>query len=237
MAVRAITFDFWMTLFQEENRGERHEYRVDAFCTATGAPRAETSLALRTAHDEFFRIHATEQRTLAPVDAVEMVCVDLGLSPERTVVDALAEVFGTAIFAYPPVPVPGALDAVRAASEWGPVGLISDSGMSPGTSLRKLLDGHGFTPYFSVLTFSDEVGVAKPQAPMFKQTAAALGVAPSELLHIGDLEPTDIVGVRALGGVGGLFAGANDRFADITNAEHTFYTWHAFIDALPAIVG
>jgi putative hydrolase of the HAD superfamily len=148
----------------------------------------------------------------------------------------MAEVFGTAIFAHPPVPIAGALEAVRAAAERVPIGIISDSGMSPGSSLRHLLDEHGFTPYFQALTFSDEVGVAKPQAPMFERTAAALGVAPQELLHLGDLEPTDIRGVQAVGGVGALFAGANDRFADQTQAEHTFYRWDDFVAALPTLL-
>ena len=237
MPVRAITFDFWMTLFQEQHRKERHHYRVDAFCRATGAPWDEASAALQSAHDYFFYIHDREQRTLMPRDAVDMVCDALSITMDPEEADAMAEIFGTAIHVFPPTPVPGALEAVSAAAARVPIGIISDSGMSPGTSLRKLLDDHGFTPHFSALTFSDEVGVAKPQAPMFKRTAAALKVAPSELLHVGDLEPTDIAGVQAVGGVGALFAGANPRFAAETRAEHTFYRWDEFLVALPALIG
>lgn len=237
MAVRAITFDFWMTLFEEKNRGERHQVRVDAFSQATGAPPDEVGEALRAAHDYFFHIHSNEQRTLAPRDAVDMVCDALSIVLDPEDADTMAEVFGTAIFKYPPTPVPGALEAVKAAAARVPIGIISDSGMSPGSSLRKLLDDAGFTPYFSTLTFSDEVGVAKPQAPMFHRTAAALSVEAHELFHLGDLEPTDIVGVQSVGGTGALFAGANDRFAADTKAEHTFFHWHEFLDALPDILG
>ncbi|MCF6286038.1 MAG: HAD family hydrolase [Candidatus Hydrogenedentes bacterium] len=236
MAVRAITFDFWMTLFEEHNRAERHQVRVDEFCEATGADPVAADTAIQKAHAEFFRVHATEQRTLAPADAVRMACDALEISMAPATFQKLAEVFGTAIFAYPPVPIPGALDAVRAAAEQLPIGIISDSGMSPGSSLRRLLDDNGFTPHFTTLTFSDEVGVAKPQAPMFERTAKALNVAPHELLHLGDLEPTDIKGVQALGGMAGLFAGANNRFAKDTRAEHTFYHWHEFVDALPGLL-
>jgi len=237
MSVRAITFDFWNTLFEEKNRAERHAYRVDAFSKATGADCDEVSRALQAAHDYFFHIHVAEQRTLAPRDAVDMVCdaLRIGLDPEDA--DAMAYIFGTAIFVYPPTPIPGAFEAVKAAAARVPIGIISDSGMSPGTSLRKLLDDAGFTPYFQVLTFSDEVGVAKPQAPMFKRTASALEVATDELFHLGDLEPTDIAGVQAVGGKGALFAGANARFAQDTKAEHTFYHWGEFLEVLPAIVG
>ena len=166
MPVRAITFDFWMTLFQEQHRKERHHYRVDAFCRATGAPWDEASAALQSAHDYFFYIHDREQRTLMPRDAVDMVCDALSITMDPEEADAMAEIFGTAIHVFPPTPVPGALEAVSAAAARVPIGIISDSGMSPGTSLRKLLDDHGFTPHFSALTFSDEVGVAKPQASL-----------------------------------------------------------------------
>ena len=236
MAIRAITFDFWMTLFEEHNRKERHEVRVDAFCRATGAEPEATSAALKAAHDHFFQIHATEQRTLCPADAVRMVCESLDIELEGTAFDEMAEVFGTAIFEYPPIPVAGALEAIQEAARRVPIAIISDSGMSPGTSLRALLDKNGFTPYLQALTFSDEVGVAKPQAPMFERTAAALNVAPHELFHLGDLEPTDIKGVQAVGGQAGLFAGANDRFAATTRAEHTFYRWDEFVKVLPTLL-
>jgi len=236
MAVRAVTFDFWMTLFGERDRELRHAYRVAAFCRATGADQDAASAALLKAHNHFFEVHAAEQRTLEPRDAVDMVCASLGISMRPEGAAAMAEIFGTAIFKYPPSPLPDALEAVKAASACVPVGIISDSGMSPGSSLRKLLDDNGFTPHISALTFSDEVGVSKPQAPMFERTAASLGVAPSELLHLGDLEPTDIAGVQGVGGMAGLFAGANDRFAQETRAEHTFYHWREFLDALPELL-
>lgn len=236
MTIRAVTFDFWMTLFEETNRAERHQVRVDGFCAATGADPKATDEALQAAHAEFFRTHVSEQRTLAPGDAVQMVCDALDLRLEPPLFDEMATLFGTAIFAYPPTPIAGALEAVQATAAQVPIGLISDSGMSPGTSLRRLLDAHGFTPYFTTLTFSDEVGVAKPQAEMFTRTASVLGVAPNELLHLGDLDPTDIVGVQALGGTGALFTGANDRFKDQTTAAHIFGHWPAYIEALPTLL-
>lgn len=235
MPVRAITFDFWMTLFREHDRDLRHEHRVEAFCKATGAPQPEVSRSLQKAHEDFFRIHVSEQRTLEPIDAVRMVCRDLDLTLPDALARDLAHAFGTSILVYPPLLIEGALDAVKAAAVRGPIGIISDSGMSPGSSLQKLLDLHGFSPWFTAMTFSDELGVAKPQAAMFERTAAAMGVAPSELLHIGDLEPTDIAGVHAVGGIGALFAGANARFAENTSAEYVFHHWTEFLDALPGI--
>ncbi|MCX5759588.1 MAG: HAD family hydrolase [Candidatus Hydrogenedentes bacterium] len=144
--------------------------------------------------------------------------------------------FATAILRYPPEPIEGALDAVQAASFRWPVGLISDSGVSPCTALRALLDRHGFTIWFDAMTFSDEVGVSKPQARMFETTAARLGVAPHEILHIGDLEHTDIAGIRAVGGKAAIFRGDNGHAHNSTKADYTLQTWEDFLDLMPDLV-
>lgn len=236
MAIAAITFDFWCTLFRDANSPERQALRIDAFSKRTGASRAEVRDALSAVWLEFDRHHRHEQRTLSPEDAVQLTAqrLDLGLEPDCAA--ELAEVFGTAILQYPPVPIDGALDAVRLAAKHRPVAVISDTGVSPGSSLRALLVRHGFSEFFSALTFSDEVGVAKPQAPMFSETARRLGVDACDLLHIGDREDTDVAGAQAVGACAGLFVG--DRRDDVagTKADFVFHTWQAFVEELPQIL-
>jgi len=80
------------------------------------------------------------------------------------------------------------------------------------------------------------VGVSKPRPQMFEQAAARLGLRPSEILHIGDLEPTDVAGIHGVGGTAGLFAGDNAKFLGNTRAEYTFTTWREFIERLPELV-
>jgi FMN phosphatase YigB (HAD superfamily) len=235
MTIRAITFDFWGTLFRDQDAAQRHRLRVDALAAATVFAHEEVDAALKQAHEEFFRVHVEEQRTLVPRDAVRMAAETLGATLEPEVVEELAVAFAEAILHHPCVPVEDALEAVGAAAERYPVALICDSGISPGSSLRVLLEEHGFDRHLRVLTFSDEVGVAKPQAPMFERTAVQLGVAPEELLHIGDLEPTDIAGVHAVGGCAALFTGVNPRFVESTSAEHVFRSWQEFLERLPEL--
>lgn len=236
MTVKAITFDFWRTLFRDRLSEERNRMRIEALAQRTGLSYEKADHALRRIPHVFMQVHIEEQRTLGPRDAVDMAYVELGLTFDESISAHLTEVFGTAILKYPPEPIEGALEAVERAAALVPVGVISDSGMSPGSSLQVLLDRHGFTPHFTHITFSDQVGVAKPHMRMFEVTAEALKVAPSELFHIGDLEPTDIAGVQALGGSAGLFAGDNDRFKDDTAAQFTFTAWSEFIEALPQVL-
>ena len=233
---RAITFDFWMTLFQDASGPLRQEMRIKAFMAAAGTPEDETRAAFELWPPIFLETHINEQRTLTPRDAVNIACRELKVTLAEDVVQSLAHGFATAILDHPPVPIEGALEAVTKAAERFPIGIISDTGISPGTSLRVILDRHGFTGHFGALTFSDEVGVAKPQRPMFERTATALGVEPGEILHIGDLEPTDIVGIQGVGGIAGLFTGVNDRFREGTKAEYVFGHWSEFLEALPELV-
>lgn len=236
MAIRAITFDFWRTLFREAGEPlERRKIRVNALCAAAGVSAAAAEQALATAESEFLQHHIEKQQTLTPPDAVRIVSRELATTFPPEVEAHLANVFGTAILHFPPVPLDHAIDAVSAAAERFAVGVVSDAGLSPGSSLRALLERHGFLAYFGALAFSDEVGVSKPQPAMFYAAADGLGVHPSEMLHIGDLEWTDVVGAKGVGARSALFAGDNTRHREATSADYTFNSWREFLDVLPTL--
>ncbi|HDP33795.1 MAG TPA: HAD family hydrolase [Candidatus Hydrogenedentes bacterium] len=236
MSICAITFDFWGTLFRDARGEERHQLRVKALVEATGVSRDAADKALRDAMAYFLQQHIATQHTLTPMDAVEIVCAALRVPIPHEAAYSLARVFADVVLEYPPEPIEDALEAVREASARVPVAIISDTGFSPGRNLRILMEREGFTPYFTATTFSDEMGVAKPQLPMFETTARQLGVASHELLHIGDLEPTDIIGAHQAGGKGGLFTAVNNRFAETTTADYIFSCWQDFIEMLPQLV-
>ncbi|GMW00879.1 MAG: hypothetical protein AMXMBFR84_20160 [Candidatus Hydrogenedentota bacterium] len=237
MAIKAITFDFWSTLFRDTDTiGARRKLRVDAFVEATGVSCELAEEAHQVTARAFLKHHIERQQTLGPMDCVRMMADHCGVTIDAGTAERLADVVAHAILAFPPVPIEGALEAVRAAAAVAPVALISDTGHSPGSALARIMEAEGFRSYFRTLVFSDEVGVSKPQAPMFYAAAQALGVLPSELLHIGDLEPTDIAGAHGVGAKAALFSGFNDRFAGNHTAHFHFASWGEFVDALPGIV-
>lgn len=65
--------------------------------------------------------------------------------------------------------------------------------------LRTIVREMGLEPMFDRVTISAEEGVRKPNPVIFERALAALGVAPEEAMHIGDLVEDDIVGARAAG--------------------------------------
>lgn len=98
------------------------------------------------------------------------------------------------------------------------LGIVSDTGFSPGSTLRQILAEHGLLGYFDpqALAFSDEVGVPKPAARIFQAALAGLGTPPEATAHIGDLRFTDVAGARALGMLTVRYRGCND---DLDGAE------------------
>ena len=236
MAVKAVTFDFWRTLFRDTRSRERREVRVRALVQIAGIEEDHARTALKNVLDHFLRTHVYEQRTLHPRESIPLLERELGRTFETAMAAELVEIFATAILREPPDPIDGALEAVAATAERMPIALISDSGISPGSSLTVLLDRHGFTPYFKRLSFSDEVGVAKPQSAMYAHAAEGLGLNPTDTLHIGDLEPTDIRGAHAVGARAALFAGDNDKYLGRTAAQHTITDWREYAQDVDAFL-
>jgi len=235
--IQAITFDFWRTLFYASTGSqERFDGRVRAIAGATGLPVETVAPVFEEVSKEFLRIHIKQQRTPHPREAIPMLSRHFGREMDtaagETLVEALSEVFAV----HPPETIPGALEAVRAAAALLPVGLISDTGMTPGSAIHALLDREGFTKHFRAFSFSDEVGVAKPQSAIFRHAAVGLGVEPGAIFHIGDLEPTDIAGAINVGARAGLFAGDNRKYIDGTRAGYVFDSWNGFMEALPGII-
>jgi HAD superfamily hydrolase (TIGR01509 family) len=76
------------------------------------------------------------------------------------------------------------------------LGLVTNGG---GESQREKLRRAGLEELFSVVRISGEMGVAKPEAPIFDSALAALNCAAADAVFVGDSLSCDIQGARALG--------------------------------------
>jgi putative hydrolase of the HAD superfamily len=99
------------------------------------------------------------------------------------------------------------------------LGLVCDTGFTPGRVVRRLLGENGLGDHLEVLGFSDEVGVPKPGGEIFAKVLAELGVRPPEAIHVGDLKRTDIAGARDMGMHAARFKGVHDDKSDSIEAE------------------
>src|SRR5438270_183071 len=66
------------------------------------------------------------------------------------------------------------------------LGLISNTGRTPGSALRIILEKLNLIHYFDVMVFSNEHGECKPQLSIFEAVRSTLGLEFNEMLFVGD---------------------------------------------------
>jgi putative hydrolase of the HAD superfamily len=151
-------------------------------------------------------------RTPSTRDIIEFLWSYIDLPYDSDAIDTISSVFAESILQYPPDLMPGVEHALEQLNSRFLLGIVSDTGFSPGSVLRKLLDAKGITHYFSYFSFSDETGVAKPHPKAYTTILDNADVAPAESLHIGDIEATDITGAKNLGMKAIKFTGDRANF-------------------------
>ena len=208
--LRAVTFDLWQTLLLDN----RELGRARAHVRLEGAQQAlllrglEFDLehireAYRACYRRCHRIRednvdiSFREQVEIFIDNISEGLVDR--LDEETII-AILRAYADSFFVYPPVLHQDALRVLEEVKSQGlSIGLISNTGMTPGSSFREFLEQHGALKYFDVLTFSDEVLLAKPSDEIFLLTLRPMGVAPEETVHVGDHVLNDVVGAKRCG--------------------------------------
>ncbi len=212
MALQAVTFDFWGTLYQARFDGTSREPRTDILCrylTQSGytIPRERVRAALDDSFQRAGEIWLGMQRTADAPERVGWILEMLGVSLPQAALDAMTRELEESLADEALTLVPAAAETLRELAGRYHLGLISDTGMTPGRVLRQFLARDGILDLFEFCAFSDETGRAKPHPRQFLDTLERLGVWPEEAAHVGDLVVTDIVGARSVGMKAVLFTG------------------------------
>jgi putative hydrolase of the HAD superfamily len=209
----AVTFDFWETLVRDapENMTRATERRVSSLAALLAhAGCAPSRAVLDLAHERCWRLMTerfwTEDREPSIQDQVRLFfdCVDSGLCArlDEVAFTEAVDAYGGAALEYPPAPMPGVVDALQGLAGRGiRLGIVSNTGRTPGVVLRRILAGHGLLRYFDAagIAYSDEVGFRKPDPRIFLRSLQALGVEPGRALHVGDNPEADVRGAKSLG--------------------------------------
>jgi HAD superfamily hydrolase (TIGR01509 family) len=145
-----------------------------------------------------------EHRDVLPAEQVRVYleALDPALPPALGAGDleAVEEAYATPVLTHTPEVAAGAVETIRTLAAAGlTLAIISNTGRTPGTVLRRLLAGAGVLDAFHVLTFSDEVGARKPAGEIFHRTLAGAGCVSGAAVHVGDDPVNDVAGARAAG--------------------------------------
>ena len=208
--ITTVTFDLWQTLLLDN----QELGRVRAQARLDGAQRAMAAAGeifdmeqIREAYRACYQRCRQIREQLLDVGFDEQVEIFVNninpglaarLGPET--MREITRIYADSFLDYPPPAHADALAALQGVKEMGlNIGLISNTGMTPGTTFRTYLANQGMLEYFDVLTFSDEVKLSKPGSEIFMMTLRFLGAAPAETVHVGDHVKNDVVGAKRCG--------------------------------------
>jgi putative hydrolase of the HAD superfamily len=203
VAIKAVTFDFWSTLYQ--NRVVDYNKRLHALKEAVeqgcGArfTVGQFEEAMKEARETWNQAWLHHHRTMSAEEwlLVMLNRLDVSLAPGD--LDRIKTDMENTVLVDRPALVPEGREVLASLAICYRLAIISDTGLTPGRILRQLLDEDNISSYFRRFTFSDEVGYSKPHPAAFLITLEHLGVRPEEAVHVGDLLRTDIAGAQQVG--------------------------------------
>ena len=206
----AVTFDLWQTLIIDspEVGRPRAQFRLEGAREALRAQGFDcTREELAEASRRCLRICGEIREREQDVTFDEQVDIFLRgidggvaerISPETRI--AVTRCYADSYLEHPPKVDESAAAVLHEVKGMGfKMGLICNTGTTPGVTQRLFLERIGLLGYFDVLTFSDEERLSKPATRIFHLTTGRLGVAPSQTVHLGDHPLNDVVGAKRAG--------------------------------------
>ena len=208
--ITTVTFDLWQTLLLDE----RDLGQARAMVRLEGAQSALAKFGqnfdldkISEAYMSCFQQCREVRNGGLDVDFREQVAIFVnhinpGLAErlDRAIMDEIAQFYADSFLAHPPPAHEDALHVLEAIKEMGfKMGLISNTGMTPGFTFRSYMEERGMLEYFHTLTFSDEVKLAKPSSEIFMMTLEAMDARPEQTIHVGDHVINDVVGAKRCG--------------------------------------
>jgi putative hydrolase of the HAD superfamily len=199
--IKAVTFDLWNTLLCEKFYSD---YRINLLVHALneeGFPqdRHRVEVEYSSTIDFFYEVWMKERRHIPAAKLMEFILNRLDVHLPAEIKNRLVKSFEEAILHDPPPLVRDARKVLESIHGLYIVGLISNSGVTPGRVLRQVLNDQKILQYFSCTLFSDEVGYHKPHPTIFRKAIKELNVKANDTIHVGDLLEPDVAGAKAVG--------------------------------------
>ena len=172
--LRALTFDYWDTLYEGGALPERVALRRTAVGALLGAyGRALPEEQLRTLYEESGREAerwwSEEHRGYSTNDRLRWILERADIVPRDACehVATAAEAVDNALLILPPAMLRGAWQTLRTLSRHLALAVVSDTGFASGRAQDRLLEKDGARDFFAATIYSMDVGHAKPRPEIF----------------------------------------------------------------------
>ena len=204
MKIKLVTIDFWNTLFNAESADIRNYSRnkvlIDTLnYMGVSINRKQFDIVLQKSWEYYTDRWINECRTPSAREILDFIWNEMNFERNEKAFEYVVDFFERAIILFPPELEPNAKEAIIKLSSRCKLAIVSDTGFSPGKVVDELLINLDIRKYFSAFSYSDETGVAKPHPKSFTTILEELGIKPSEAIHIGDIDRTDIIGAKSVG--------------------------------------
>ena len=201
--VAAVSFDIWGTLVRSHRSFKAHRNEMLQEVLGLSIDPLRFDAELRRADREADLRSEESGSDLALADRLAPALVSLGVQGVELGPDLVADLerrqHDLALEMPPELLDERLPDLLRRLADLVPVGVTSNTGMLPGSTMRPLLAACDLAGALSVEVFSNEVGVAKPAAGIFRRTVEGFGVPAEGIVHVGDNPVADVDGARAAG--------------------------------------
>jgi putative hydrolase of the HAD superfamily len=203
--LEAITVDFWGTIAHDntlqKRREKRAEYMLEWLNSLGHRATLDELIAVLHEYQDLWHEDWKQRRmTHGAFHIVRYLADKFGMDTSEEQIATLATRLDKTLMEIQPVMMEGADRVLRSFADRGiKLAIISDTAISGPESLDWLLREWSLLDIFPVRVYSEITGVAKPHPKAFLTASQELGVPQHRLLHIGDLESTDILGAKSIG--------------------------------------
>lgn len=206
LTIDTVTFDLWNTLIAHDEFYDDNirRFRIDGIADALvqkGLPitKADVERAYLLSDGRLAERWSTD-RDMDVEEQLSLFLCCMGVEPSEELIKAIDSPYTDAVLKVKPFLVEGAREAILDMKERGcQVALISNTGRTPGKSMRKVMEGFDLLDLFDEVTFSNEVGYLKPHPKIFEDTLSLLSARPERAVHIGDHAVLDVLGAKKAG--------------------------------------
>ena len=197
--IQAITFDLWNTLFSNKSYSELRLKQFFHFLQERKIllPFDKFKEVFNTKfHFSEVTFEEIEFRHIFTKDRILRVLESIDVKILQSDIDILKGKFESEMLQDPPPLKIAVKETLEALAPDYQIGLISNTGVTPGKTISKVLEEYNVLQYFDSTVYSDEIGLFKPHPKMFEIPLNRFNCKPQKAIHIGDMLETDIKGAQ-----------------------------------------
>lgn len=204
--IDTVTLDLWNTLIAHDEhydnniRRIRTEDIIDALAGESVHVSGEDVERAYVISEKHLNDCWSAEADMDTYEQVELFLKCMNITPEPRYVKAVENAYAGPALKWMPFLIDGAREAVEDIKSSGyRVALISNTGRTPGRTMRTVMERFGILELFDLTVFSNEVGYVKPSPKIFESTLSRLGSSPERAVHIGDHSVLDVLGAKRAG--------------------------------------